>query len=298
MPRTLKVDINPNVFKWLRVSSGWSVEDASKKLKTSNEVINSIEKGKRQPTLRQLKELSKAYKRPLATFLLSEPLDEPSLPKDYRMIPDKKGVFDKKTIYAIRKARNLQEIGGELLININNSVAPRIKQIKSSKKPDELGLYYRKYFNLDFEKQKKFNSSYAFFNYLRDNFERINVLVFQFSMPIEDARGFVLTDKNPNVIVVNSKDKIEARIFTLLHEFAHILLGETVIDLPVLSFEKKNEIEYWCNHFAASFLLPKTRAETLFKPEKSLTNKTTLNRLSRKYKVSKAMLLYTMYKQD
>lgn len=298
MSRSLKVDVNPNVFKWLRVSSGWSVGDVSKRLKTSDEVINAIEKGNRQPTLRQLKELSTAYKRPLAAFLLSEPLDEAPLPKDYRMLPDKKGVFDKKTIYAIRRARNLQEIGGELLINMNNSVAPSIKHVTPSKKPDDLGSYYRKYFNLDFEKQKKFKSSYAFFNHLRDNFEKINVLVFQFSMPIEDARGFVLTDQNPNVIVVNSKDKIEARIFTLLHEFAHILLGETVIDLPVLSFEKKNKIEYWCNEFAASFLLPKTHADTLFSIEKSLTNKSTLNRLSRKYKVSKAMLLYSMYKQD
>jgi len=54
----------------------------------------------------------------------------------------------------------------------------------------------------------------------------MNILVFQFSMPIEDARGFALTDMNPNVIVVNSKDSIEARLFSLMLEFGHILLGE------------------------------------------------------------------------
>lgn len=298
MPRSLKVDVNPNIFKWLRTSSGWSVEDVSKRLKTSVDVVEAIERGEWQPTLRQLKELSKSYKRPLATFLLSEPLDELPLPKDYRMLPDKKDVFDKKTIYAIRKARNLQEIGGELLRNMNNSFTTQINQVTLSKKPTDLGLYYRKYFNLNVELQRKFKSSYAFFNYLRDTFENINILIFQFPMPVEDARGFVLTDQNPNVIVVNSKDSIEARIFTLLHEFAHILLGETVIDLPILSFSKKNEIEYWCNQFAASFLLPTQLADTIFTTEKSLTNTRTLNRFSRKYKLSKAMLLYTMYKQD
>ncbi|TXT62340.1 MAG: hypothetical protein BAJALOKI1v1_970008 [Promethearchaeota archaeon] len=298
MPRSLKVDVNPTVFKWLRVSSGWSKEDVSKRLKTSVDVIEAIELGDRQPTLRQLKELSRAYKRPLAAFLLSEPLDEPPLPKDYRMLPDKKDVFDKKTIYAIRRARNLQEIGGELLINMNISISPNIEHVTLSKKPKDLGLSYRNIFNLNLEKQRKFKSSYALFNYLRETFEKLNVLVFQFSMPVEDARGFVLTDQNPNVIVVNSKDSIEARIFTLLHEFGHILLGETVIDLPFLSFNKKNKIEYWCNQFAASFLLPKTYAETLFTSEKSLTDERTLKRLSCKYKVSKSMLLYAMYKQD
>ena len=299
MPRSLKVEVNPKIFKWLRTSSGWSVEDVSKRLKTSVDVVDAIERGEWQPTLRQLKELSKAYKRPLATFLLSEPVDEPPLPKDYRMLTDKKNVFDKKTIYAIRRARNLQEIGGELLRNMNNLVIPQVEQITISKRPTDLGLYYRNQFNLNVDMQRKFKSSYAFFNYLRDAFENINILVFQFSMPVEDARGFVLTDQNPNIIVVNSKDSIEARIFTLLHEFAHILLGETVIDLPILSFSKKNKIEYWCNQFAASFLLPKQLADTVFTTEKKpLTETRMLNKLSRKYKLSKAMLLYAMYKQD
>ena len=62
-------------------------------------------------------------------------------------------------------------------------------------------------------------------------------------MPIEDARGFALADANPKIIVVNSKDQIEARIFTLLHEFAHILLGETSISIPDL--RSNNTIEKW-----------------------------------------------------
>lgn len=299
MSRSLKVEVYPHVFKWLRLSSGWSVEDVSTCLKTRVDIVEAIEKGEWQPTLRQLKKLSEAYKRPLATFLLSEPLDEPPLPKDYRMIPNKKNVFDKKTIYAIRKARSLQEIGDELLRNINDDTKPKIEKVTTSKRPEDLAAYYRKHFGLDAEIQKNFKNSHAFYNYLRDIFENINILVFQFSMPIEDARGFVLTDQIPNVIVVNSKDSIEARIFTLMHELGHILLGETVIDLPDVSILKKNKIEYWCNQFASSFLLPKLLAKELFNSQKrNLTNTETLNKLSRKYKLSKAMLLYNMFKQD
>jgi Zn-dependent peptidase ImmA (M78 family) len=299
MSRSLKVEVNPQVFKWLRVSSGWSIEDVSKRLKTSIEVVESIEKGERHPTLRQLKELSNAYKRPLAAFLLSKPLDEPPLPKDYRMLPDKKNVFDKDTIYAIRKARNLQEIGGELLININDELKPKIKKVTTAKKSEDIALFYREKFGLTIENQKKIKNSRALYNHLRDIFEDLNILVFQFSMPIEDARGFVLTDKIPNVIVVNSKDSIEARIFTLIHEFGHILLGETVIDIPDITISN-NKIEYWCNQFSSSFLLPKQLSETLFKSNKetTLTDTKTLNKLSRKYKLSKGMLLYNMLKQD
>ncbi|MCK5024698.1 MAG: ImmA/IrrE family metallo-endopeptidase [Thermoplasmata archaeon] len=297
MPRSLKVEVEPAVFKWLRESSGWTKEEVAKRLKTSVGVVEAIEKGEWQPTLRQLKELSNAYKRPLATFLLSEPLPESPMPKDYRMLPGKKDVFDKKTIHAIRKARGLQEIGAELLINVNESIKPQIKSLKISDNPESTALDYREIFNISVVAQRKFKSSYEFFNYLRDAFGEMNILVFQFSMPVEDARGFVLTDENPNVIVVNSADSIEARIFSLMHEFAHVILGETAIDLPDISFITNHKIENWCNLFASEFLLPKKLAKEVFEAERNMLMETiTLNKLSRRFKISKGMLSYKMFK--
>jgi len=97
------------------------------------------------------------------------------------------------------------------------------------------------------------------------------------------------------VIVINSKDSIEARLFTMMHEFGHILLGETVIDIPEEPLTNRNKIERWCNRFASAFLLPKENAMELFKEYKSkLTESETLESLSRKYKISKAVLLVKM----
>ncbi|UCE74012.1 MAG: ImmA/IrrE family metallo-endopeptidase [Methanomassiliicoccales archaeon] len=299
VPRSLKVEVNPKVFKWLRESSGWSIEDVAKRLKSSIEVVEAIEKGERQPTFRQLKELSNAYKRPLASFLLSVPIKERPLPKDYRMLSGKKDVFDKSTIYIIRKVRNLQEISKELSININYPTKPKVKRVTIKQNPEDISAYYRELFELTEKKQRKYGTPYEMFRYLRDNFEEMNILIFQFPMPIDDARAFALTDDLPNVIVVNKKDTIEARLFSLMHEFGHVLLGETVIDFPDISILVDNRKELWCNTFASSFLLPKKIANSVFKTErKALTETNTLNRLSRKYKVSKAMLLYNMLKQN
>lgn len=296
MPRSLKVEVEPAVFKWLRESSGWTKEEVAKRLKTSIGVVESIEKGDWQPTLRQLRELSHIYKRPLATFLLSEPLPEPPMPKDYRMLPGRKDVFDKKTILVIRKARGLQEVGAELLINFNDSAKPKIKRLKTSDSPEAIALKYRETFDISLKTQKKFKSPYELFNHLRDSFEERNILVFQFSMPVEDARGFVLTDNNPNVIVINSADSIKARLFSLMHEFGHVLLGETAIDLADVSHTPDHRIEKWCNVFASEFLLPKELAKDIFSSEDALTDTSTLNRLSNRYKVSKGMLSYKMLK--
>jgi len=296
MVQTVTIDINPEVFKWLRESSGWTIEEVARRLNTSVSVIRDIEAGKRKPTLRQLRELSLAFKVPLAAFLLPEPREE-KWPKDYRMIPGKEGVFDKKTIVALRRARSLQETARELLENIGYEIVPKIDKAKLTDKPEKIAKKYREMLELTEDTQRGFKSAYAMFNYLRDWLEDLNIFVFQFSMPVEDARGFTLADEHPVVIVVNSKDVIEARIFTLMHEFAHVLLGESGIDTPDILAPAPSSIEKWCNEFAASFLLPKELAIRVFdKYRSSLTNIETLNRLSRKLKVSKQMLLYNMLK--
>lgn len=295
MPRrSMTVQVKPSVFRWLRESAGWTVEDVSKRLNTSIDTVKGFESGEKEPTLRQLKELSQAFKRPLAAFLLPKEKEERPLPKDYRMIPNREGVLDKKTIVVLRKARSLQDISLELSRNIEYPTKPKIKKVKISEDPTVIAKEYRDLFKLTEEKQKSFKTTYEFFNYLRDVLEDMNILVFQFSMPVEDARGFVLADEYPYVIVVSTKDSIEARLFSLMHEFAHILLGESVIDLPDANITIKNDVEAWCNKFASSVLFPVDTAKELFESKKELTSTKALKSFSKQYKVSKAVILVSM----
>ncbi len=299
MMKSITIEINSEVLKWLRESSGWKIEEVSKRLGTSPEAISEFEAGKKSPTLTQLRVLSELYKRSLASFFLSKPKEETPLPKDYRFLPNRANIFDRKTILAIRRSRSLQSIGKELSLNIRYETVTKAKKAALTDNPEIIAGGYRELFALDFEKQRKFKDSYKLFAYLRDVLEDSNVLVFQFSMPIEDARGFALADELPSIIVINSKDSIEARLFTLMHEFGHILLGETVIDIPDESLANRDNIERWCNGFSASFLLPKESISELFKEYRGrLTETETLNSLSRKYKVSKAVLLVKMLELD
>ena len=293
MPKkSMTVEVNPNILKWAIGSSGWREEDISKKLKVSQNIFSGWLRGETNPTLNQLEDLAKTVKRPLAVFFLSEAPKEKPLPKDYRMLPEKAGKFDKKTILAIRRARRLQKISKELSENLNanlNKLIPTIKQSEDTKKTAEK---YREEFKFDAEKQKKFKTPYEVFNYLRDLIEDKNIIVFQISMPIEDARGFTLVDDSPAVIVVNSKDPIEARIFTLMHEFGHVLLNESGVSMPenALFIKNPENVEKWCNNFSSAFLLPEALAKSEFSQNKDVA------KLSRAYKLSKAMLFYNMYR--
>jgi len=293
----LLVDIEPTVLNWLVESSGWSKEEIAKRLKTSTHVIDKFLDRSKKPSFRQLEELSNVFKRPVASFLLSEPVKEKPKPKDYRMLPSKLNKFDKKTILVMRKARKLQEISKELSGNIAYDTKSKIKRVKISESPESIANTYRELFGLTEDKQRRFKNSYELFNYLRDIFEEQNIFVFQFSMPVDDARGFVFADEYPYTVVVNSADLIEARIFSLMHEFGHILLGESVIDLPEATASCKDDVEKWCNEFASYFLLPTELAKSSFSEYKSsLTDTAILKKLSNRFRVSKAMLLLNMKK--
>jgi Zn-dependent peptidase ImmA (M78 family) len=301
MPRNVSLDIEvePKVLQWAVGTSGWTQLEIVKKLKITPSTFQHWLTGETHPSLRQLEALSKTIKRPLAAFFLSQPPDEPPLPKDYRQLPEKEGKFDKKTILAIRRARRLRNISKELAENLNiqlQSVTPYVKQ---SDDPKKLGERYRKEFGLTEDIQKKMKSPYELFSFMREILEKKNILVFQIPMLLEDARGFTLVDSTPEVVVINSKDQIEARVFTLLHELGHVLLHESGVSMPerTLLIQRVSPVEKWCNEFASAFLLPESVANIEFTEYKdTLTDSPTLAKLSRRYKVSKSMLLYNMFK--
>ena len=295
---TFKVEIDPKLLKWAIDSAGWKKEELIKALGISEKVFEGWLSGSVNPTIKQLEEISKKTKRPLASFFLPKPPIETPNPKDYRMLLDKKDVFERKTLFAIRKARYLQEISNELSLNLNKNIKLDLKRVTVSDDPQKIAEKYRELLNLTIESQEKFKSKpHEFYNYLREVIEDFNVFSFQISMPIKDARGFALADKYPMIIVINSADDIKPRIFTLIHELGHILLGETSIDIPNL--EDQNAVEKWCNNFSAAFLMPKQLLVRIFEEYKSkLTDGKILNYISNKYNISKSMFLYNLTKSD
>lgn len=290
----LKLGANSKIIEWAIKSSGWEVDELLKKLEISKNTYEKWIKGLDKPTLKQLELISWRTKRPLAIFFLDKIPQEKSTPKDFRLNPKQEGRFDKKTIFAIRKARKLQDILKDFG---ENNLGETIKELKIDidNSPQETALKLRDKFGITEELQRKTKDSWKFFRFLREKLEEEKVFNFQLSMPLEDARGFALSDDLPKVIVVNSKDIIEARIFTLVHELGHVLLGDTEISIP--NFIDVNKHERWCNEFASSFLLPLEMAKRIFEENnKNLIEYDTLKYLSKKYKLSKSMLLYNMVK--
>ncbi|MFY1080099.1 ImmA/IrrE family metallo-endopeptidase, partial [Escherichia coli] len=70
------------------------------------------------------------------------------------------------------------------------------------------------------------------------------------ALNVELFRGFALSDKVAPFVVINDQDSEQAWSFTLLHELAHIWLGQT----GVSGGRPTSVIETFCNDVAGRIL--------------------------------------------
>ncbi len=131
---------------------------------------------------------------------------------------------------------------------------------------------------------------------LREAIEHVGVYVYAGSyvgnstgrkLRVEEFRGFVLSDEYAPVIFLNSGDAYSAQLFTLAHEFAHLLFGETGVDDVSAGFSDKRK-EIACDATAAEFLVPAAMVHNVFN---SMENDDAIAELLRLTKVSEVVVL-------
>lgn len=301
--KSLEVSVEPEILRWTRESIGLSPEVIAKRLGLSVDLINKLESGEKKPTLKLLERLANIYKRPLAVFFLPLPHKELPIPTDFRCFPtEEKFPLSSKTRLVIRRVRRLQSLAVDLLKSLNKEIYLKIKKSSLSDNPETLAKKIRQEWGINIETQVNWKNENEAFNNWRKIVEKQGILVFQMSIPLEDKiRGFSLIEGPLPAIVVNSKDTITARIFSLFHEYSHLLLSKSGIcnmeDIGNYSDEDRM-IERFCNHFAGALLVPredflehKLTDEILSSPKKF---NELLYKLAKEFKVSQEVILRRM----
>jgi Zn-dependent peptidase ImmA (M78 family) len=291
-----KVELNPAVLKWARESSGWKIEDIAGKLKVPSKEYERWESSGRDIKINHLEALVKYYRRSLATFFLPNPPHEPKPPKDFRVLPGRRDKFERRTLFAIRRAERLQSKAVDILGSLGEARTPKIGKANYEEDPEAVSIRERGHFDITVQDQVSWRDESIALTTWRDAIERRNILVFSLRMPLNDARGFSLSQNQPWAIVVNSSDASRARIFTLFHEYGHLLLHRPGVCVPQRNWEKPSELgktELWCNKFSAAFLLPKGALQQFVNQRSTLTENLpdVTAEISRRFKVSQEVVV-------
>jgi Zn-dependent peptidase ImmA (M78 family) len=284
--------INPQILVWARESAGFYIEEAAKKIPVEPDKLRSCEIGKDRLTISQLRKLCNVYKRPLAFFYLPNPPQQETIPKDFRRLPeDEEKKLSPNLRLEIRRAKYRREVALDLFKELEIEIPSFKSKTNLSDEVYEVGKLIRKLLKVSFKQQEKIKRE-SLLNFWREKIEDLGTLVFSTSLiDLKIMRGFSI-DKNPlPIIVLNSKDHHKARIFTLFHEFTHLLLHSG----GICDLGEQNKIEVFCNAVAGEALVPTDWLQAIpvvqHHKDKSEWNDEKIYNLAERFGVSREVVL-------
>ncbi|MDR0912666.1 MAG: ImmA/IrrE family metallo-endopeptidase [Methanobrevibacter sp.] len=261
---TYRVNANPNMIKWARKNARFEFDDLPKSLNNAH----LWESGDLKPTWNDLRNLAKKYKRPPVFYLRSDPpkiekidfIEFRSDSKIDKFSPDlnleiNKAKFRRNIYLNIHEENNMNitDFSKNLIANKINNNQKTIKNIAKT---------IRNLLNISLETQSQWiendngNKDYNHSKFLyewKEAISQLGILIFETENVLESEMSglSIYYDKYP-IILLNGKNKPNRRIFTLIHELVHLMMGiSTICDVDI-----DNKKEFLCNQIAFEVLVP------------------------------------------
>jgi len=261
MPERVEAIVKPALLIWARESIGLSPSAAARKAQVKPELLQAWEQGGKRPSIIQLRKLAGIYKRPLAVFYLAEPPTTFDALHDYRRLPGQvAGVQSPELRLEIRRAQHRRLLAFDLHEELQEEPIAFNAAATLSDEPATLGSRVREFLGITYDEQIEWQTDYEALNRWRSAFEEKGVLVFQATdVEPDEMGGFSIADTPLPAVVMNIKDSPRRRIFTMLHEFVHLMLRRSgLCDLQEEQERPPEEqrVEVFCNRISGEAIVP------------------------------------------
>jgi Zn-dependent peptidase ImmA (M78 family) len=258
------LNLSTIVLDWAARSVGESLESIASTLARRPAVRERIMRG--ELTVAQAEKLAKQTRVPFGLLFLEQPpqLTQPSIP-DLRQMetpaPLSRDFFD-----VLADVLGKQEWYATQLKRLDASAIPFVGKFKLGEGLSAAAVANDIRATLGFTDECRSSNTTpeAYFSAISLMAESAGVLVMKNgivksntrrALAEQEFRGFALADPLAPIVFVNGRDAGVASVFTLLHELAHIWLGETGVS-DVFG-PNDRVLERFCNRVAADFLVPK-----------------------------------------
>ena len=253
--------INHEMLIWAREMIKLSIELAAKKIGVKMERLESWEKGEAFPTVKQLYKIANVYKRPFALFYFPIPPKHFKPLKDFRKFHHQY-TFTENEEYILQKELLLFQQKRQIALDLYEQLDTDAPQFKLkgtvNQSSEKLAGKIIQYIGINHNEVVDIKPGYDALNYWKKLLESRGILVFQTSgVPLHIMRGACVAKDILPVIIINSSDTQNGRIFSLFHELVHIVLRENGISNFRYSDRKLyDQVEVYCNQTAAEVLVP------------------------------------------
>lgn len=260
---SIRASNNYRILVSAREAVNLSIHQAAIAIGISDENLKLAELGERPLTLAQLRLASEAYQVPIGYFYLKEFPDanKPIPIPDLRLEPGNVGVEHHRLNLEIKKCRDRRELFLELAKDLEEPIiefktlAGNDFSAMAIKIRDRLGVKEVDLSRLGYD---------DVYGYWKEKIEDDGVLVYE-SQYLPDVTGVIgaaiFYEECPIILVKRGGDANERKLFTLLHEYAHLLFGKSAInDIASQSAgylgNSESKLEADCNNLAAEILVP------------------------------------------
>jgi Zn-dependent peptidase ImmA (M78 family) len=296
---SVRVEVRPRVLEWARARSGIGDEVWEQRFPRYAAWLA----GEAAPTLKQLEDFARKTHTPVGFFFLEEPPVETVPIPDFRTIGDRAVAAAGEVVSAdlldvIYACERRQEWYRDNQLLEGEPPLPFVGAANTTDAVDDVAGQMRQVFDWTTQSRAACRTSDAALSWLREHAEAAGVLVMisgivgsntHRTLDPQEFRGFALVDRYAAVVFVNGADSKAAQVFTLVHELAHLWLGETALsDLDPQSI-RSNAVERWCNQVAAEFLVPMAEFRQRFDQRADL--RAQLRPLAENFRVSSQVIL-------
>lgn len=260
---SIRTTNNPDMLIWAREEVGYTIEQAAEAIGVSVESLKAAESEGRPLTLNQLRKAAEKYDFPFGYFYLSAPPADKSFKPipDFRIEPGLVGINHYRLNLEIKKSRERRAIFVDLAASLE--METKTFQLITEPYPENIGSLIRDRLGISDSDINSLDFDQAY-SYWKNKIENDGVLVYE-SQYIPDISGVIgaaiFYDAFPVILIKRGGNFNERKLFTLLHEYAHLLKGESAINdagaqVVDLANSTKGQLETNCNRLAAEILVP------------------------------------------
>ncbi len=293
--------VTPSMLRWARERLGLSPEEAAEKVKVRPHKLLAWENDQARPSFLQAEKLANALRVPIGYFYLDIPPDERATLPDLRTLADVlPRTLSPDLLDVLNDALRKQEWYRDHLTDEGAPALEFVGRFSLSDSADTVASNLRRELAMDISVSEGSKDWDAYLTALVQRAESAGVTVLRSGvvgsnsfrkLNVAEFRGFALVDRLAPFVFINGQDSVAARVFTLIHELAHIWIGQEGISNqdPEYVTPSRRRIEKHCNSVAAETLVPSSELQARWTPGKGIDVQ--VGRLARSFRVSRMVVL-------
>ncbi len=293
---------NPEILIWARTRMGLNPEQVESLAGIRADRIRDWEHAREAPALSDLQNLAEIYDCPVGYFFLDSPPEEKQM-LDFRgLTAEKIDALSYETHVHLSEFLRLTDYLASLVENLNLSRKVDVPTVDLDEPVELVASREREKFGFTPETRERWATANEAFDFWREAIESKGVFAIALKLNASEVRGASRWE-SPQVpaILVNRMDMEAAtgRTFTLLHEWAHLLIKQPGLVCDFRGQAKGANVERFANQFAAEILVPNKEFEVYLKTrnlyqERSRWGDPLLDDIRRDFKVSRDVIAVSL----